>query len=253
MRCKAVKSVFLFFAFLVLTASAGVSAAKTIYVPDDYAKIQWAVDSASAGDTIIVRDGVHFENIDVNKQLTIRSENGSKNCIVQSAKYDAVFHVTADYVNIYGFTIKDGMYGIYLDNAFNNTLHGNIIVNNTYGVTVENSWGNVFYKNVLENEYNVYLYDSDINASINIWNSEYPVGGNYWSNYVGFDNYTGPYQNETGSDGIGDEPFLLYKDNYDYYPLMSWPVKEQQPMIDFTFIPEGPKVGDIVHFIDLSP
>ena len=48
MRCKAVKFIFLFFAFLVLTAFASVSAAKTIYVPDDYAKIQWAVDNATA-------------------------------------------------------------------------------------------------------------------------------------------------------------------------------------------------------------
>ena len=39
-----------------------VASAKTIYVPDDYAKIQWAVDNASAGDTIIVRDGTYYEN-----------------------------------------------------------------------------------------------------------------------------------------------------------------------------------------------
>jgi len=67
MRCKAVKFVFLFFAFLVLTAFASVSEAKTIYVPDDYARIQWAVDSASIGDTIIVRDGTYYENVVVTK------------------------------------------------------------------------------------------------------------------------------------------------------------------------------------------
>jgi len=38
-----------------------------IYVPDDYAKIQWAVDNASAGSTIIVRDGTYTENMDVKK------------------------------------------------------------------------------------------------------------------------------------------------------------------------------------------
>jgi len=36
-------------------------------VPDNYAKIQWAVDNASAGDTIIVRDGTYTENVDVKK------------------------------------------------------------------------------------------------------------------------------------------------------------------------------------------
>jgi len=59
MRRKAGKFAFLFFAFLVLTAFASVSSARTIYVPDDYEEIQWAVDNASAGDTIIVRDGIY--------------------------------------------------------------------------------------------------------------------------------------------------------------------------------------------------
>ena len=82
MRRKVVNFVFLFFAFLVLTAFASVSEAKTIYVPDDYEKIQWAVDNASAGDTIIVRDGIYYESITVSKQLTIKSEKGPANCIV---------------------------------------------------------------------------------------------------------------------------------------------------------------------------
>ena len=56
-------------AFVLLCAFVGasVASARTIYVPDDYAKIQWAVDNASDGDTIIVRDGVYVENIDINK------------------------------------------------------------------------------------------------------------------------------------------------------------------------------------------
>ncbi len=75
-----------------------------IYVPDDYAKIQWAVDNASAGDTIIVRDGLYVENVDVNKRLTIQSENGAANCIVDSYSGYHVFDVTADGVSIIGFT-----------------------------------------------------------------------------------------------------------------------------------------------------
>jgi len=40
--------------FLVLFSGIAITAsAKRIYVPDNYAKIQWAVDNASAGDTII--------------------------------------------------------------------------------------------------------------------------------------------------------------------------------------------------------
>ena len=72
-----------------------VASAKTIYVPDDHARIQWAVDNASAGDTIIVRDGTYYENVIVDKALTIHSENGSANCIVDAALLIASWMVEA--------------------------------------------------------------------------------------------------------------------------------------------------------------
>jgi len=61
----------------------------------------------------------------------------------------------------------------------------------------------------------------------NFWNSSYPSGGNYWSNYAGVDLYSGPYQNETGSDGIGDTPHVLTLNNQDNYPLVNpWSVRD---------------------------
>ena len=89
-----------------------VGAPLPIYVPDNYTTIQAAVDNAIAGDTIIVRDGTYSENVDVNKQLTIQSENGADKTIVQTVdSNDHVFEVTADYVNISGFTVKGGLDG----------------------------------------------------------------------------------------------------------------------------------------------
>ena len=50
----------------MLCSFAGVVAsATTYYVPDEFTKIQWAVDNASVGDTIIERDGTYTENVDV--------------------------------------------------------------------------------------------------------------------------------------------------------------------------------------------
>jgi len=70
MKCEARKFVFLVFtSFLILSAFAGVSAARTIYVPEVHAGIQWAVDNATDGDTIIVRDGIYYENVDIDKRL----------------------------------------------------------------------------------------------------------------------------------------------------------------------------------------
>jgi hypothetical protein len=59
----------------------------------------------------------------------------------------------------------------------------------------------------------------------NVWDDGYPSGGNYWSDYNGTDLYSGPYQNETGNDGIGDTQYIIDSNNQDRYPLMQpcWP------------------------------
>ena len=161
--CKG-KFVFPVFAsFLILTAFASVSAAKTIYVPDDYAKIQWAVDNASAGDTIIVRDGIYYESITVRKQLTIKSENGSENCIVNGS-WLKVFNLEADGIRIEGFTITGGYIGI--DICSNkNMIINNIITNNGDGIYLSDSNENIISNNNIRsnNRYGIYLWYSNNN------------------------------------------------------------------------------------------
>jgi len=85
-------------------------------------------------------------------------------------------------------------YGIWLDQSSNNK----IFHNNFFGDII-GGWN--FY-------------------SMNTWDGSYPSGGNYWSDYNGTDLYSGPYQNETGSDGIGDTPYVIDENNIDRYPLM---------------------------------
>jgi len=128
-----------------------VASAKTIYVPDDYAKIQWAVDNASAGDTIIVRDGVYVENIYINKpHITIKSEKGSANCIVQAAySNDHVFYVTADNVNITGFTVTGATNGggVYLYNSNYSKVENVNASNNYWGIFLYYSSSNIITDN----------------------------------------------------------------------------------------------------------
>ena len=74
--------------------------------------IQHAIDNATTGNTICVKDGTYTENVDVNKRLTIRSENGSASTIVNASNsYDHVFNVSVDYVNLSGFTMTSGRNG----------------------------------------------------------------------------------------------------------------------------------------------
>jgi len=63
----------------------------------------------------------------------------------------------------------------------------------------------------------VYFYTS---GYANFWDDGYPSGGNYWSDYTDIDVFSGPYQNVTGSDGIGDIPYTIDENNQDRYPLI---------------------------------
>jgi hypothetical protein len=78
---------------------------------------------------------------------------------------------------------------------------------------------NTFYHNDFVN--NIKQVNIGSPESIQIWDNGYPSGGNYWSNYTGVDLMSGPKQNQPGSDGIGDTPFVVGTNNTDNYPLMA--------------------------------
>jgi parallel beta-helix repeat protein len=94
-------------------------------------------------------------------------------------------------------------------------LIGNSISANFYGFYLRDSSDNAIYHNNLNNRWQTTTGD----FSNNTWNDHYPSGGNYWSNYSGLDEKGGLCQNETGSDGIHDEPYIINQNNVDRYPL----------------------------------
>ena len=137
----------------VLCAFASVASARTIYVPDDYAKIQWAVDNASDGDMIIVRDGIYYESITVSKHLTIKSENGHANCIVNGSWWLDVFKLEADGIRIEGFTITGGEHGIYILSSNNKIINNNISSNKWDGIFLYGSNNNIISNNNISNNW----------------------------------------------------------------------------------------------------
>jgi parallel beta-helix repeat protein len=102
-----------------------------------------------------------------------------------------------------------------------NIVSGNNIANNTYygGIWLQYSSSNVFYhNNFIDNIQQVCMNES---GYANIWDDGYPSGGNYWSDYAGADLYSGPSQDELGSDGIGDTSYVIESSIEDHYPLMN--------------------------------
>jgi len=150
--------------FITLTTAASA----TRYYVNPGESIQAAVNNASEGDTIVVRDGTYTENIDVNKRLNIQSENGSASTAVQASNTrNRVFAVTADYVNICGFTVE-GAYdscGIHISDVNNCTISNNVVFNNSEGIYLSNSSRNIIANNTAKENGNngIYLVDSNNN------------------------------------------------------------------------------------------
>lgn len=121
--------------------------------------------------------------------------------------------------------------------SFSNTIHHNNFIFEPPKFTSEKrSWydslplGGELVDAYTRDHTSVWIYE------VNTWDNGYPLGGNYWIITNALDSHNGPNQDETGSDGIVDEAYViselskywpahggelyLYR-NQDKYPLMN--------------------------------
>ena len=122
--------------------------------------------------------------------------------------------------------ITNNTEGIFLSNSFQNTFVLNNITNNDIGISLKESSYNMIRSNYFINNerqvYDVSMEDYSVTASTNTWGVGYHAGGNYWSDYTGVDVKSGENQNQTGSDGLGDTPYIIDQNNRDSFPLMPY-------------------------------
>jgi len=119
--------------------------------------------------------------------------------------------------NIISGNYIDGMYeyGIRGGASSNNIISGNTIKDTFNGIWFSGGSNNRIYHN------NFINHPTDCHCPLNTTlDAGYPLGGNYWDDYNGADLFSGQYQNETGSDGIGDTAYTINANNTDNYPLM---------------------------------
>jgi parallel beta-helix repeat protein len=155
--------------------------------------------------------GIYLEDSSHNNSIV-------RNDILSNADVGIIFRNGPQFNSIIGNNITDNNEGIHIDwNSPCNTLIENKIANNNYyGIWLGiSSNGIIHHNNLMNNTIQVYSYNS-----VNVWDNDYPSGGNFWSDYTDVDMYYGPYQNESGSDGIGDTPYVIDENNQDKYPLM---------------------------------
>jgi parallel beta-helix repeat protein len=188
--------------------------------------------AANNGDGIVLysssnHNSISENNITNNKVNGIHLDYSSDNSIVGNNitnngvayDYDGVGLYASSDNTIVGNNIRNNGVGIGLSVSSYNSISGNNITNNGYygGIYLYSSSDNRFFHNNFINNTNQ-VYSTD---SVNVWDDGYPSGGNYWSDYSGTDGFRGPFQNETGSDGIGDTQYSIDSYNTDRYPLMN--------------------------------
>jgi len=178
----------------MITPALGSSGGDTIYVDDDstypgngtllwpYQCIWQSIENASAGDTIYVFNGTYYENVIVNKSISLIGEDRDIT-IIDGGGSGHVIDITVDYVNISGFTIQnsgsgpsnwynaginvssdynnlsgnnitDNNCGIFLNHLSNTVISGNDIVDNYfYGIILNDSSDNIILENTIITKY----------------------------------------------------------------------------------------------------
>lgn len=99
---------------------------------EGYSSIQQAINNASDGDTILVRSGVYYENIVVNKSVSIIGEDRVNTVIEGGGELTAVVMKVENAV-LRNLTIQHGLVGVMLDqHTEGNQLIDNAIISNSY-------------------------------------------------------------------------------------------------------------------------
>jgi parallel beta-helix repeat protein len=168
--------------------------------PGNYSKIQDAIDNSSDGDTVFVFSGTYYENLVVNKAISLVGEDKNKT-IINCNQNETGVNITVDYIHLSGFSItnnydwpssNDGVeisssnnvidnnkvinsifygisYGIYVHkNSNNNFITHNTIVNISVGIHLEFNKKNFITNNIISNGLNcgIELFQNSYNNFI---------------------------------------------------------------------------------------
>lgn len=129
--------------------------------PADYRKIQEAVNAASPGDTIYVRNGTYIENIIINKTITLIGENRDGTIIDGNLTSTIIRINRANNVTVTGFTMQNSgrevhlfeTTGVFLYYSSGAQIYNNKMVNNEAGIYFYVAGNNTIKNNLVTDNY----------------------------------------------------------------------------------------------------
>ncbi|TET89273.1 MAG: hypothetical protein E3J35_10300 [Methanomassiliicoccales archaeon] len=175
-------------------------------------------------------DGIRLERSSYNYIADNRALNSGHGMVLTHySSYNTIENLTASntkkgillYLSsgnwIANSTFSENEVGIQVEGSDGNTIFNNTIsLNSRFGIGLGSSNDNSVYHNHFLNNKDQAFDDGYRNQ----WDNGYPSGGNYWSDYGGVDEKSGPDQDQPGSDGIADSPYSIgWGDSKDRYPF----------------------------------
>jgi len=182
---------------------------------------------------------------------------------ILNSEQNGIYPIRSNELLIGYNTIVESREGIWLDNAHNSTIIGNVVHNQTYGMNIWHvrnsrflynefyystsygwpiwdSFDNVFIGNKIHDTprgvhfwssaNNLFYFNMFYNNTIHVSFSDYS-SINSWDNGT-FGNYWDDYNGtDSDGDGIGDTPYVLNDNNTDHKPLL-------YPYAEYTLPPE---------------
>jgi len=162
--------------------------------PADFSSIQEAINSPNVkdGDTLFIYNGTYYENVVVNKAVSLMGEN-RETTIIDGSGTGKVVVITANHVTVNGFTIRNSGSnypednGVYVYSSNYNNITNNIITNNLFGIRLSySSYNTLVGNNVSNNDDGIWLYSSNYNNLIdNIanWNRYHGITVYWYSDF----------------------------------------------------------------------
>lgn len=195
-----------------------------------------AVPNDAAVAYLVNCSGITIRDLSVSNTLLGITLVNTNNSVIDNVTthycVDGVTMVFSNNNSISNSLITDGVWwssGGVLIGCDNNTIMNSVFSNmlafqapsggppSGFGLFVIGNNNKVFHNSFMNNTAHIGTMQS---SQGNVWDDSYPSGGNYYSNYTGTNAFCGSYQNVSGSDGIGDTPYIIDPGNQDHYPLI---------------------------------